>query len=430
MMKKNLRRAWLALAIVSTLALSTMLAVPSLASHSGQTNFEAADGDLEPSDTSHVDWNSFAYAVDAEAEPLDLDDPVLDRIEDYGFDFLVDRNVVDPRTGTAAATKDDIYAGGVKQDRNCAPLTTGSPGNKNDLTRFYIAFEQAEVSRDSETHDDHVLYVAWQRVAQNSVSNSAHVAFEFNQKAVPCGSTHPLVHRTGGDMLIVYDFLGGDQPPSITLLRWQSGTAPWNNPCDVAQSAPCWGSSQVLADGADAAVNFGSAVVDLVPFSNLPDGGRTLGRVEFGEAVINLTQAGVLEPVGGNEPGGDCTYFGKAAAVSRTSGNSATAQLKDLLGPMSVQITDCPETYSVITIACNDQDGSLVETEVTHDPEGDPDPKTSLVAPGNGAGEDEELEEALEAAAVLCNYNCGARFPGLDPEQHMFLVDFDPEEED
>jgi hypothetical protein len=61
---------------------------------------------------------------------------------------------------------------------------------------------------------------------------------------------------------------------------------------------------------------------------------QTLQLNEFGEAIIDLTGAGIFEP-------GTCESFGKAFAVSRSSGNSATAQMKDLAGPGDFELQNC-----------------------------------------------------------------------------------------
>src|SRR5262249_1789434 len=80
---------------------------------------------------------------------------------------------------------------------------------------------------------------------------------------------------------------------------------------------------------AEAKVNTTATALDQVGPSD-----ETLGINEFGEAGINLTDAGVFLP-------GVCTAFGKVSAVSRSSGNSGTAQMKDLVGPGSINITNC-----------------------------------------------------------------------------------------
>jgi hypothetical protein len=127
-------------------------------------------------------------------------------------------------------------------------------------------------------------------------------------------------------MLIVYDFEGGAGSPTITMRRWVTAGA-----CEVG-SAPCWGpSTNLTALGfAEARVNTFGAVTDALA----PGGVENVGTIEFGEAGINLTAAGVF---GANT----CAAFGHMYAVSRTSGNSANAQMKDLVGPGKVNIANC-----------------------------------------------------------------------------------------
>ena len=64
------------------------------------------------------------------------------------------------------------------------------------------------------------------------------------------------------------------------------------------------------------------------------DPDETLQLSEFGEAGIDLTAAGVFTP-------GQCESFGNSYAVSRSSGNSAQAQMKDLVGPVPFQLQNC-----------------------------------------------------------------------------------------
>ena len=77
-------------------------------------------------------------------------------------------------------------------------------------------------------------------------------------------------------------------------------------------------------------MNTGGSVTDALP----PGGSETLGNSEFGEAGINLTDAGVFTST-------TCTSYGKVYAVSRSSGSSGTAQMKDLVGPGDISITNC-----------------------------------------------------------------------------------------
>jgi Prealbumin-like fold domain len=92
--------------------------------------------------------------------------------------------------------------------------------------------------------------------------------------------------------------------------------------------------AQTLGAGvAEAAVNTGTTVQDgIAPPPPAPP--VPLGDSEFGEAGIDLTDAGVF-------PAGQCVNFGQGFAVSRSSGNSAQAQMKDLVGPGEVNIQNC-----------------------------------------------------------------------------------------
>jgi hypothetical protein len=61
---------------------------------------------------------------------------------------------------------------------------------------------------------------------------------------------------------------------------------------------------------------------------------ETLQLNEFGEAGVDLTAAGVFTA-------NQCVTFGKAQGVSRSSGNSGQAQMKDLAGPADFSLTNC-----------------------------------------------------------------------------------------
>src|SRR5262245_61776208 len=171
-------------------------------------------------------------------------------------------------------------------------------------------------------------------------------------------------------MLIVYDFEGGGGTPVITLRRWLTDptdpaqadyfTDP-NSPCDVdANSPPCRGDAVNLTNlgFAEAKVNTGTTVTDLntPPTSGTTSGSSTLGDSEFGEAGINLTDAGVFSP-------DICTGFGKTYAVSRSSGNSGTAQMKDLVGPGNISIANCG-TVTVKKVT-KDTSGNVITDDST-----------------------------------------------------------------
>jgi Prealbumin-like fold domain len=226
-------------------------------------------------------------------------------------------------------TSDSGFAGGTKQDDDCASVITAKAPNKDDLKRIYLS---------TKTVGGHVyLNLAWDRIPQNTTSASAHIGFEFNQGTTACpAGSDGLVRRTAGDMLIVYDFEGGGNPV-LTLRRWVTSGA-----CEVgSDSPPCWGPATNLTAGgfAEGAVNTGGSVLDQLapPALSSATGGsvnETLGPSEFGEAGIDLTAAGVFNST-------TCAGFGKVYAVSRSSGSSAQAQMKDLVGPANFSLNNC-----------------------------------------------------------------------------------------
>jgi Prealbumin-like fold domain len=275
--------------------------------------FEDDDGNLAPDPLGlNFDWNSFAPTTWTGGAPNRTSTKVF---SGWTFNGLEDAQA----TGT-----DSGFAGGTKQDDECPSVITQKATNKDDLKRVYFA--------NTTGANGHVyLMLAWVRIPQNTTSSSAHVAFEFNQGTTACGgSSDGLVHRTtanGGDMLIVYDFEGGAATPTIKLERWVASGA-----CEVSSdSPPCWGVATTLPAGtAEAKVNTGVTVQDGIA----PSPPESLGDSEFGEAGIDLTNAGVFSQ-------NTCLAFGKGYAVSRSSGNSAQAQMKDLVGPGNLNIQNC-----------------------------------------------------------------------------------------
>jgi Prealbumin-like fold domain len=277
--------------------------------------FEDDDGNLAVDST--FDWNGFSAATWTGTAPFRTSSLTA---SGWAFTGLEDAQ---------ATTSDTAFAGGTKQDDDCASVITQKADNKADLKRYYVAHKTV--------NGHEFLELAWIRITQNTTSPSAHVAFEFNKgsSACPAGSDG-LVHRSDGDMLIVYDFEGGSTDlPTLRLERWTTDSA---DSCEVgSHDPPCWGPAQVLTDPAgcisntpcaEGKVNTTATALDEVAPSN-----ETLGLSEFGEAGIDLTDAGVVTTIG-------CGGFGKTYAVSRTSGNSATAQMKDLVGPGNLA-TDC-----------------------------------------------------------------------------------------
>jgi hypothetical protein len=301
----RLRPRRLLLAAVAVVLVPVAIAVASVTTDSG---FEVADGNLAVNFT--FDWNGFAPTTWTGTAPNRTS---TKNAGGWAFTGLEDAQ---------AAGSDSAFAGGTKQDGDCASVIGAKAPNKDDLKRIYVA--------SNTVGGDVFLSLAWVRIPQNTTSPSAHIGFEFNQGSTACpAGSGGLVRRAAGDMLIVYDFEGGaTDTPTITLRRWVTSGA-----CEVgSNSPPCWGpSTNLTALGfAEARVNTAASVPDGIA----PSPPETLGINEFGEAGINLTDAGVFSA-------NACTAFGKTFGVSRSSGNSATAQMKDLVGPGNINITNC-----------------------------------------------------------------------------------------
>ena len=317
-------------ATVAGLAVSALLvfSIAALAGPVGDlSGFEDDDGNLVDNATAGIDWNSFAPTTWTGTAPNRTSNKTA-----LGWTFL---GLEDAQK----ANSDTAFAGGTKQDDNCASVIGGSAPNKDDLKRAYMA---------TATVGGHVfLNLAWVRIPQNTTSSSAHVGFEFN-KAISgnCAGAGGLVNRTAGDMLIVYDFEGGGGTPVLTLRRWVTSGS-----CEVgSKNPPCWGvATNLTADGfAEARVNVGASALDEIGPTS-----ETLEDSEFGEAGIDLTAAQVFTP-------GACESFGRAFAVSRSSGNSGTAQMKDLVGPAPFQIANCSASLTTTPSA-----GVTEQTQVT-----------------------------------------------------------------
>jgi hypothetical protein len=300
-----------------TLVFATAGSAGTVLTNSG---FEADDGNLVVNST--FDWNGFD-PVTWSPHPATTPTRTAAKVAS-GFNF---KGIED----WEATTSDSGFAGGTKQDDPCPSVITAKAPNKDDLKRIYLA---SSTGSDGHTY----LELAWVRIPQNTTSASAHVAFEFNKGTTACGAgSGGLVQRTAGDMLIVYDFEGGAATPTLTLRRWVTSGA-----CEISQDAPpCWGPATNLTSAgfAEAKVNVGTPVTDaLTPPALSSTTGTsvdsTLGDSEFGEAGIDLTAAGVITP-------GVCESFGTAFGVSRSSGNSGQAQMKDLVGPAPFNINTC-----------------------------------------------------------------------------------------
>jgi hypothetical protein len=242
---------------------------------------------------------------------------------------------LNPGFDLPSGTGDNSFGQGTKEDNPNTTVVTGSiPPNKSDLTRFYEASEFSPVNQHN------FVYLAWER--SNSLG-TANIDFEINQKATAGftgTTTGPVIlNRTPGDLLVTFDFTNGGGKPTIGLQRWlTSASNPVvpnfaTNACFSANSFPCWG-DQVTLDGTDSigAVNNLDAVADPL-FPNSPNHINPVPALQFGETAIDLTKANVF-------PSGTCEAFGSAFVKSRSSA-SFTAEVKDFIAPIPVNISNC-----------------------------------------------------------------------------------------
>jgi Putative metal-binding motif/Prealbumin-like fold domain len=271
-MRNATRRSLLVMLLVLGL-----VSVPAVRALGGST-FEAADGDL--ASAGGVDWDAIVGQLD-----VGYDEP----------------------TGQT----DDSLGG--KEDDPVPSVEFGSiPNNKSDLLRFYVYHESVP---EGETERD-FLYLAWIRA---NTLGTANMDFEFNQ-AEQISSNDRTPVRTEGDILVTFAFTGNNNLVQLGLSVWTE-----TGPCEASSSAPCWGPLMPLSGIAEGAVN-GSNVVD-------PVTGATLAAGTFGEAAIDLTEAGVFDR-------DECVSFGSAYVKSRSS-DSFSSTMKDLIRPIDVKVTNC-----------------------------------------------------------------------------------------
>lgn len=296
------------IAVLGVVTIIAGFALPSLGL-SGST-FEGADGNLAVDSAGLTDWANVA-----------------------GLNAGVDN---------PSGSKDNSFGQGTKEDNSDVTVVSGSiPPNKSDLTRFYEASETVG--------GDTFLYLAWERT---NVLGTANMDFEINQ-VVTDGlgdQGKHTINRSPGDLLVTYDFTNGGTKPILGLNTWlTSASVPAvpgfsTNVCLSSNRFPCWGDHIDLnSSDSEGAINT-ITVTDPIA----PDAPRDLPALTFGEASINLTDAGVFQP-------GICKAFGSAFLKSRAS-TSFPAEVKDFVAPVPVNISNC---------------GTLVIKKVT-DPSPDP----------------------------------------------------------
>jgi hypothetical protein len=338
------RTKWLlSIGVIATLVVGWQVAAFSVTG----SNFQSADGNLAPNlpaNATGIDWNTFATGGALVWGPSSATTNTRQATATHAASGYKFTGVEDP-----ASTPKDTAFDSAKQDDECADVGVGKAPPKDDLKRIYLA-SKTDATTGSPTFGHTFLNLAWVRIDQTG-NPDAHIGFEFNQANIEddpdlaCGGGSPLVERLPGDILFVYDFAGGTSTPVITVREWfEDTTDPDFEGCEVdANSVPCWGESVNLSTAgfADALTNRSTPVTDLLTPPALGANPGTsvsslLGESEFGEAGIDLTAADII-------PAGSCKSFGNAFGVSRSSGESENAAMKDLVGPANVNLGNCGE---------------------------------------------------------------------------------------
>jgi Prealbumin-like fold domain len=199
---------------------------------------------------------------------------------------------------------DDSYQGGAKEDDACPGTTTGGiPNNKSDLLTFG-AYVEPEVGGPG------FLNLFWHRV--NEPSGTTLMDFELNKSSTGCGNgVNPV--RTPGDLLLEYSIDQGGAVATITAREWTGSE---------------WGAKTPIPGQALGTINstaIPAAESDGLS-STLPVAART-----FGEMQLDLDF--IFDE-------GVCESFGSAFVKSRSS-DSFTSQMKDLIRPVPVNISNC-----------------------------------------------------------------------------------------
>lgn len=292
----NMRRIGLAgvtcrgiLGLLTVLVLGTFgLAVPATANLPA-SNFEGNDGNLVVNSPGAKDWVSFKGNV---AIGQDL---------------------------PSGATDNSLGQGSKDDDPTPTVTTGGIPNNKSDLDRFYVATENV-----GGFPGKNFLYLGWTR---NNTLGTANMSIELNQltqPAPPASGPWPL-QRTAGDLLILFDFASGGKASDVKLKvsKWVTSGDP-RKVCQANSTVPCWGTATTLAS------TVSEGAVNLVPVTDPLNNDKALPQLTFGEAAINLTDAGLLPNL--------CTGFGSAMIRSRASA-AFDSELKDFIAPIKVSVT-------------------------------------------------------------------------------------------
>jgi uncharacterized repeat protein (TIGR01451 family) len=217
---------------------------------------------------------------------------------------------------------DDIYKGGSKDHLPGGwQFVDQSVPGKDDLTRIYA---KAVISGPTQGF----LYLAFERLGVQG-DGDVHVDFELNKSGAgltnypgeaSIGGTVALPTRAAGDLRIAYDYSGGSGPVSIKVFQW-TGSA----------TVGSWVPASPGPNAAAGDINSGTIVRSLSD-PRFPT--QTIEDRRFGELAVDLPAVFGAGFIG-------CPGFATVYAKSRSSGESETATLKDVVMPVPLSVSTC-----------------------------------------------------------------------------------------
>lgn len=217
------------------------------------------------------------------------------------------------------ALVDDSYKGGSKDDDPAGwSFVDQSVPGKSDFTRIYakgetsgpasgylwLAFERRAVSGDGDVHLDFEL-------------NKSGAITNYPAEAV-LGGSFPLPTRAVGDLRVAYDYSGGSGPVNIGVFTW-SGSA--------------WAPASPPPLAAEGEIN-GSPITRPASLADPRFASATIDTKRFGELGLNLVQIFGPGFLG-------CPGFTTIFAKSRSSGESESSSLQDVVGPTPIDLSTC-----------------------------------------------------------------------------------------
>ncbi len=250
-----------------------------------------------------------------------FDDPGIGGIMDWATQVLASEP-----NGTLTVIQDDTADSGFTGSHEQQPSEWACAVGGDDPPKSNIltAFINPRIDEDGIFLD--LAFI--RKVGEEAKGKGdVHLNFEFNQQDVdPPGPYVPgecPIERADGDMLVAYDFPGGDSPPSIDLYVWDSSLTPGPDEGTwVLVPLPEPPLPVIVAGAVNA-----ETMTDTV--GSTPE---ALSKYRFGEASLDLTT------ILGGLP--TCVSFGSANVRSRSS-TSISSSLQDKLPTTPIDFSTC-----------------------------------------------------------------------------------------